>query len=206
MFHKMYTRLLVPFYTKPSSSRRPLPRAKWRNCKITIQNVRQGTFHLRPRPPLRLRHHLLHHLLHPHYAAPPPTEQEADERGSTKQAHWLPSPHHDEAMACFAWCDHCHSKCWPGPSAEMCRGFCCMYIFCRDFPGGFSWALFPTKMRRKIRRQNPRENPAAQKYKSTKNSVLPKTDLNKCHTGPRKFAKTMAWALNNGALSHIQKG
>ena len=60
---------------------------------------------------------------------------------------------------------------WPGPSAEMCRGFFVVWgleDFARDFPGGFFWALFPAKMRRKIRRENPHKNPAAQKYKSAK--------------------------------------
>ena len=26
---------------------------------------------------------------------------------------------------------------WPGPSAEMCQGFCCMEDSAKDFPGGF---------------------------------------------------------------------
>ena len=51
------------------------------------------------------------------------------------------------------------------PSAEMCRGFFVVFFFGQDFagdfPGGFFWALFPTKMRKNIRRQSPRKNAAA---------------------------------------------
>ena len=42
---------------------------------------------------------------------------------------------------------------WPGPSAEnseMYRGFL-LHKFLEDFGGGFFCALFPTKIRRKIR-------------------------------------------------------
>ena len=37
-----------------------------------------------------------------------------------------------------------------------------------DFPGGYIWAIFSTKMRRKIWRLNPQKNPVAQKPKSAK--------------------------------------
>ena len=55
---------------------------------------------------------------------------------------------------------------WPGPSAEMCRGFL-LYNFWRILPGifleDFSGHFFPQKRGEKIRRRNPRKNPAAQK-------------------------------------------
>ena len=78
-----------------------------------------------------------------------------------------------------------HSKkgqCWPGPSAESCRGLSLHKFlegFARDFPGGFFSALFPTNKRRKNPETNSAKNPAAQKKISEK-SVLPKTDPNKC--------------------------
>ena len=62
--------------------------------------------------------------------------------------------------------------CWPGPSAEMCRGFL-LYKFWRILPGiflgDFSGHFFPQIWGEKIRRQNPRKNPAAQKIESAKN-------------------------------------
>ena len=62
---------------------------------------------------------------------------------------------------------------WPGPSAEMCRGFL-SYRFWRILPGlfledGLFWALFPTK-RRKIRRQNPRKKSGGPKTKMREKS------------------------------------
>ena len=70
----------------------------------------------------------------------------------------------------------------PGPSADMCRGFfCVVYMLedsAEDFPGGFFWALCPTKMKNK--------NPATKHLRNKsggsnikiaqKKSVLPKTD------------------------------
>ena len=41
-----------------------------------------------------------------------------------------------------------HRKCWPGPSAEMCRGFFVVYIledFAGDFLEDFSGHFFPQK-------------------------------------------------------------
>ena len=68
--------------------------------------------------------------------------------------------------------------CWPGPSAEMCRGFLLdtkileiqWRIFAGDFPGGFFRTLFPTKMRGK----NPATKSGGPKIKIREKSVLPK--------------------------------
>ena len=67
--------------------------------------------------------------------------------------------------------------CWPGPSAEMCRGICVVYIledFAGDFSGGFFWELFFHKNEDKksgdrIRKeiQWPQKNP--RRIRSAKN-------------------------------------
>ena len=54
---------------------------------------------------------------------------------------------------------------WPGPSADMCRGFL-LYKFRRILAGIFLEIFLGTSSHEneeKIRRQNPRKNPAAQK-------------------------------------------
>ena len=81
-----------------------------------------------------------------------------------------------------AFSERYFKNCWPGPSAEKnCRGFL-LYkiwrilsgIFLEDFSGHF----FPQKWGEKIRRQNPRQNPAAQKLlKSARNPFCPKPTL-----------------------------
>ena len=67
-----------------------------------------------------------------------------------------------------------------GPSAEMCRGFL-LYKFWRILPGifleDFSGHFFPQTWGEKIRRENPRKNPAAQKKKSAKNPFRQKPTL-----------------------------
>ena len=52
------------------------------------------------------------------------------------------------------------------PLQKIVGDFCCIRFggFVGDFPGVFSWALFPPQKRgEKIWRLNPRNNPAAQK-------------------------------------------
>ena len=85
-----------------------------------------------------------------------------------------------------------HPKVWPGPSAEMCRGFL-LYKFWRILPGifleDFSGHFFPQKWGEKIRRLNPRKNPAAQKQKSAKNPVCQDPTLRKWGT----FLHILGW-------------
>ena len=66
------------------------------------------------------------------------------------------------------------------PLQKVVGDFCCIKFggFCR----GFSWRIFlgtfsPQKRGEKIRRQNPRQNPAARKEKSTKNPFCQKPAL-----------------------------
>ena len=58
-----------------------------------------------------------------------------------------------------------------------------LYKFWRILPGifleDFSGPFFPRKWGEKIRRENPRKNPAAQKQKSTKNPFCQKPTLTK---------------------------
>ena len=61
----------------------------------------------------------------------------------------------------------------PGQSAEMCWRIFVVSIledFAGAFPGGFFWALFPTKMRRK----NPARKSSGTKIKIREKSALPK--------------------------------
>ena len=54
---------------------------------------------------------------------------------------------------------------------------CCIYIledFPGDFPGGFFWALFPTKMRRKNPARKSAKKSGGPKIKIREKSVLPK--------------------------------
>ena len=51
--------------------------------------------------------------------------------------------------------------------------------FAGDFPGGFFWAPFPTKMRRKIPASEIREKIRRPQKKKREKSVLPKTDPNR---------------------------
>ena len=67
---------------------------------------------------------------------------------------------------------------WPGPSAENCRGNCCIKFggCCR----GFSWRIylgtFPTEMRRKNPATKSATKSGSSKIKIRETSVLPKTD------------------------------
>ena len=59
-----------------------------------------------------------------------------------------------------------------------------MYVledFVGEFPGGFLWAHFPTKMRRKNRQQNPRKKSGGSKQKTTnrKNQLCEKLGCRK---------------------------
>ena len=69
---------------------------------------------------------------------------------------------------------------WPGPSAEMRRGFL-LYKFWRILPGifleDFSEHFFPTKMRRK----NPATKSGGSKTKIREKPVLPKAVPKKTH-------------------------
>ena len=98
---------------------------------------------------------------------------------------------------------------WPGPSAEMCRGFCCVNF--GGFCWGFSWRIFPGTFSHKNEvkktgdkiREN-KKNPAAQKYKSAKNPFSQKPTL-KISERPRKrsqgfpgfleFLRSTAWNI-----------
>ena len=50
--------------------------------------------------------------------------------------------------------------------------------FAGDFPGGFFWTLFPTKMRRKNPATESAKKSGGPKIKIREKSVLPKTDPN----------------------------
>ena len=52
--------------------------------------------------------------------------------------------------------------------------------FAGDFPGGFFWALFPTKMRRKNPATKSAKKSGGSKIKIREKSVLPKSDPKKC--------------------------
>ena len=60
--------------------------------------------------------------------------------------------------------------------------FCCINLedFPGDFPGGFFWALFPTKMRRKNPARKSAKKSGGSKIKIREKSVLPKA-------GPKIF-------------------
>ena len=64
--------------------------------------------------------------------------------------------------------------CWPGPSAEMCRGFL-LDKFWRILPGIFLGTFFHKN--EKIRRQNPRKNPADPKSKCAQNPFCQRPTL-----------------------------
>ena len=69
----------------------------------------------------------------------------------------------------------------PGQSAEMCwRIFVVLNLedFPGDFPGGFFWALFPTKMRRKNPARKSAKKSGGSKIKIREKSVLPKAGPN----------------------------
>ena len=90
-------------------------------------------------------------------------------------------------------------NCWPGPSAESCRGFL-LYRFWRILPGifleDFSVHFFPhineeiksgDKIREEIRR-NKNENP--RKIRSAKNLARPSVSLSKCPFRENNFMCT----------------
>ena len=63
----------------------------------------------------------------------------------------------------------------------MCRGFLLYKFknyFAGDFPGGFFWALFPTKMRIKNPATKSAKKSCGPQKKAAKKSVLPKTNPN----------------------------
>ena len=55
-----------------------------------------------------------------------------------------------------------------------------MEDFPGDFPGGFFWALFPTKMRRKNPTRKSAKESGGSKIKIREKSVLPKAGLKLC--------------------------
>ena len=61
----------------------------------------------------------------------------------------------------------------------MLEDFCCINVledFPGDFPGGFFWALFPTKMRRKNPARKSAKKSGGSKIKIREKSVLPNSD------------------------------
>ena len=58
----------------------------------------------------------------------------------------------------------------------MLEDFCCINFedFAGDFPGGFFWALFPTKMRRTNPARKSAKKSGGSKIKIREKSVLPK--------------------------------
>ena len=84
-------------------------------------------------------------------------------------------------------------KSWPGPSAEICRGFCSTNFggFCRRF----SWRIFLGTFCHK----NEEKNPAT---KSTKKSVLPKPTL-KNHAGNAFAANGINSPQNFPHVNHM---
>ena len=75
---------------------------------------------------------------------------------------------------------HPQAKCCPGQSAEMCWRIFVVQIlenFPGDFPGGFFWALFPTKMRRKNPARKSAKKSGGPKKKSAKNPFCRKPAL-----------------------------
>ena len=71
------------------------------------------------------------------------------------------------------------SRCCPSQSAEVCRRIFVVQIledFLGDFPGGFFWALFPTKTRRKNPARKSARKSGGPKIKIHEKSVLPKSD------------------------------
>ena len=71
----------------------------------------------------------------------------------------------------------------PGHSAEMCWRNFVVYIledFAGDFPGGFFWALFPTKMRRENAARKSAKRSGGSKIKICEKSVLPKAGPKTC--------------------------
>ena len=87
----------------------------------------------------------------------------------------------------------CYTFC-PGQSAEMCwRIFVVLILedFPGDFPGGFFWALFPTKMRRKNPARKSAKKSGGSKLKIREKSVLPKAGPNTFGHGPRLRGRTL---------------
>ena len=85
--------------------------------------------------------------------------------------------------------------CCSGQSAEMCRRiFCCINFggfFLEDFPGGFFWALFPTKMRRKNPARKSAKKSGGPNIKSAKNPFCqnPTLTIGEKQGKPRKKNK-----------------
>ena len=73
-------------------------------------------------------------------------------------------------------------KFWPGPSVEMCRGFCCINFggFCR----GFSWRIFLGTFSHKYEERKSATK-STKKTGGPKNKIREKSVLPR--TGPKKF-------------------
>ena len=73
-----------------------------------------------------------------------------------------------------------HTTIGPAPLQKCVGDFCCINFgrFCRDFPGGFFWALFPTKMRRKNPATKSAKKSGGPKIEIREKSVLPESGPN----------------------------
>ena len=77
----------------------------------------------------------------------------------------------------------CPSICWPGPSAEICRGFLCINFggFWRGFSWRIFWALFPPKMMSYNPATKSAKKSGGSKAKSAKKSDTAIAHV--CHSG-----------------------